>query len=81
MSVKSLRWLKITKVQKDDAGQYTCIVVGKCGEAKSVSMYLQVRERKYLIIVGSLNGQSYSSCKYRYHLYSNTKLGGSYKKK
>ena len=81
MSVKRLRWLKIKKVQKEDAGQYTCIVVGKCGETSTVSMYLHVRERKYLIIVGSLNGQSYASCKYRYHLYSNTKLRGSYKKK
>ena len=81
MSVKSPRTLKITNVQKDDAGIYICIVEGKCGETNFVSMRLEVRERKYFIIVGSLNGQSYASCKYRYHLYSNTKLGGSYKKK
>ena len=81
MSVKSSRTLKITNVQKDDAGKYTCIAVGKCGETNSVSLRLEVRERKYLIIVGSLNGQSYASCKYRYLLYSNTKLRGSYKKK
>lgn len=81
MSVKSPRTLKITNVQKDDAGKYTCIAVGKCEETNSVSVRLEVRERKYLIIVGSLNGQCYASCKCRYHLYSNTKLTGSYKKK
>ena len=81
MSVKSPRTLKITNVQKDDAGIYICIVEGKCGETNFVSMRLKVRERKYLVIVGSLNGQSYASCKYRYHIYSNTKLRGSYKKK
>lgn len=81
MSVKSSRTLKITNVQKDDAGKYTCIAEGKCGETNSVSMRLEVRERKYLIIVGSLKRQSYASCKCRYHLYSNTKLRGSYKKK
>ena len=64
MSFKSSRTLRITNVQKDDTGKYTCITEGKCGETNSVSLRLEVRERKYLIIVGSLNGQSYASCKY-----------------
>ena len=62
MNVKIYRWLKIKKVRKDDAGLYTCVVMNKCGEKSSVSMHLYVRERKYLIIVRSLNGQSYASC-------------------
>ena len=61
-NVKIYRWLKIKKVRKDDAGLYTCVVMNKCGEKRSVSMNLYVRERKYLIIVRSLNGQSYASC-------------------
>ena len=62
MNVKINRWLKIKKVRKDDAGLYTCVVMNKCGEKSSVSMHLYVRERKYLIIVRSLNRQSYASC-------------------
>ena len=62
MNVKIYRWLKIKKVRKDDAGLYTCVVMNKCGEKSSVSMHLYVRERKYLIIVRSLNRQSYASC-------------------
>ena len=61
MNVKIYRWLKIKKVRKDDAGLYTCVVMNKCGEKSSVSMHLYVRERKYLIIVRSLNGQSYAA--------------------
>ena len=58
MNVKIYRWLKIKKVRKDDAGLYTCVVTNKCGEKSSVSIHLHVRERKYPIIVISLNGQS-----------------------
>ena len=58
MNVKMNRWLKIKKVRKDDAGLYTCVVMNKCGEKSSASMHLYVRERKYLIIIRSLNGQT-----------------------
>ena len=60
MNIKIYRWLKITKVRKYDAGLYTCVVMNKCGEKRSVSMNLYVRERKYLIVVRSLNRQSYA---------------------
>ena len=59
--VKMYRWLKIKKVQKDDAGLYTCVFRNKCGEKFFVRMNLYVCERKYLIIVRSLNRQSYAS--------------------
>ena len=59
--VKMYRCLKIKKVQKDDAGLYTCVVWKKCGEKISVSGHFYVGERKYLIIVRSLNRQSYAS--------------------
>ena len=60
MNIKIYRWLKIKKVRKYDAGLYTCVVMNKCGEKRSVSMNLYVRERKYLIVVRSLNRQSYA---------------------
>ena len=60
MNIKIYRWLKIKKVWKYDAGLYTCVVMNKCGEKRSVSMNLYVRERKYLIVVRSLNRQSYA---------------------
>ena len=78
MNVKMYRWLKIKNVRKDDAGLYTCVVMNKCGEKSSVSMHLYVRERKYLIIVRLLNGQTILCLlfwsKYRCDLYSDTKL-------
>ena len=83
MYVKFYRWLKIKKVRKDDAGLYTCVVMNKCGEKSSVSMHLYVRERKYLIIVRSLNRQSYASCleeKSQVASYSDTQVKRNTKK-
>ena len=82
MNVRRYRWLKIKRVTKYDAGLYTCVVMNKCGEKSSVSMNLYVRERKYFILVRSLNRQSYASFfeeKSQVASYSGTQLKGNTK--